>query len=252
MSAADATHVGTATEAVAPGFLSFDQVPQMGMPEPLATLVHAVECGRPWAPALVEAVGQWTAPVEELDGQQMVYLVGGEAFDWLHLAERLLRGLDDALPGSVPVDERERLLFRGELPSNVTPGFFKEALGVSKYRAHLNFFYGVVVEEALWLAVEREIDKERGVRGLHHPNGVTDLVCQRLYRADESALMRHFHRERDSRPSAKVPLAVWKEFIYWLFKRRVGNSDSSRTASDTKKGLWMLEELRGAPQESAL
>jgi hypothetical protein len=252
MSAADATRVGTATEAVDSGFLSFDRAPQIGMPEALAALVHAVECGRPWAPALVQAVGRWTAPVEDLDGQQMVYLVGGEAFDWLHLAERLLRGLDDALPGSIPIEERERLLFRGELPSNVPPGYFKEALGVSKYRAHLNFFYGVVVEEALWLVVEREIDKERGVRGLHHPNGVADLVCQRLYRADQGVLMRHFHRERGSRPSVKFPLAVWKEFLYWLFKRRVGNSDSSRTASDTKKGLQMLDELRGVSQESDL
>ena len=84
----------------------------------------------------------------------------------------------------MPAAERERLMFRGALPLALTPSIFQEALGVEKYRAHLNFFYGVVVEEALWQAVEGEVLKERGVRGLQHPHGVFDLVCQRLYRMD--------------------------------------------------------------------
>ena len=81
-----------------------------------------------------------------------------------------------------------RLLLTGELPAGVTEGRFKDALGVAKYRAHLNFYYGVVVEEALWLAVECEVLKERGVRGLHHGLGVHDLVWQRLYGGDRRVL----------------------------------------------------------------
>ena len=218
-------------------------------PPALEGLIRSVESGVPWARALVEAVGAWTAPRERLGGQERVYLVGGEAFDWLALAERLLHGLDTAVPGAVPTHEQDRLLVRGELPDGITPALFKEALGVAKYRAHLNFFYGVVVEEALSLAVEREVQKERGVRGIQEAFGVLDLVCQRLYRADHASLARRFRREQGRRPSVKFSLAEWKEFTYWLFKMRVGRSDASRTASDTRKGLSMLEELRGTPVE---
>jgi hypothetical protein len=186
-------------------------------------------------------------PCEEVDGERVTYLIAGEAFDWLTLAERLLRGLEAAVPGIVADEDRERLLFKGRLPDEVTPARFRESLGVDKYRAHLNFFYGVVVEEALWHAVEREVTKERGVRGLHHPHGVMDLVFEKLYRADVKTLMRRFRREREERPSVTFTLTEWKEFTYWLFRLRVGKHDSARIASDTRKGLRMLEELWQVP-----
>jgi hypothetical protein len=232
---------------VAPGPSPFEaDAPALAIHEPpaLTSLCRSVQAGKPWAVALLTAVGEWTAPRELVDGEELSYLIGGEAFDWLLLAERLLRGLDAGLPGSVPVSAWEPLLFRGELPPTVTETFFKEALGVAKYRAYLNYHYGVVVEEALWHAVELEVEKERGVSGLQHPMGVQDIVMHRLYRADYAALMRRFRREQGRRPSAKLPLAEWKELTYWLFKRRVGSSDSSRTASDTRKGLRMLDQLR--------
>ena len=213
------------------------------------SFVDEVRCGTPWGVALLTAIGQWSAPVEQVDGVELTYLIAGEAFDWLCLAERLLRALEQRLPGVVPRDELERLLFRGELPKGVTPELFREVLGSDKYRAHLNYFYGVVVEEALWQATERETLKERGVRGLHHPLGLLDVVSQKLYHADSDVLLRKFWREHGKRPAAKFSLSRWKEFSYWLFRLRLGRHDSSRIASDTRKGLLMLEEFwGGAPQ----
>ncbi len=200
-----------------------------------------------WAEALLAAVGRWTAPSETVDGVHIQYLVGGEAFDWLLLAERLLRVVPD---GCVPLEDRDRLLFKGMLPADVSDTDFRSALGPEKYRAHLNFFYGVVVEEALWHAVEREVEKERGVRGLRHPVGVQDLVAERLYRADLGALVRRFQRERGRGRSMRLSLADLRELTYWLFKRRLAGSDQARAASDTRKGLGMLNEIReraGAP-----
>ena len=231
-----------------PGATFFDTNPTLPVShqsEALTGLIQAVQAGQPWPTALIDAVGRWTAPQEILDGEELNYLVGGEAFDWLLLAERLMRGLTEKLPGAVPARDWERLLFTGELPLGVTPDRFKEALGVEKYRAHLNFFYGVVVEEALGLAVEREVHKEHGVRGMQGSLGVIDLVCQRLYRADHATLAKRFRRSQGRRPGAKFTLTDWNEFTYWLFKLRVGRSDAARTASDTQKGLQVLEELRG-------
>jgi len=157
------------------------------------------------------------------------------------LAERLLR----SVPHAIDDDERHVLLFTGQLPRGTTLTEFKEALGPTKFRAHLNYFYGVVVEEALWQAVEDEVLKERGIHGIQETQGMLDAVCQRLYRAKHSVLLRRFQREKGSRYSVKLTLGDLKEFTYWLFKHRVGHSDASRTASDTRKGLRMLTELRG-------
>ena len=227
---------------------SLEQDPTSYASSVLADLVRDIHGGTHWASALVGAIGRWTPPREAVDGEELRYL-GGEAFDWLLLAERLLRGVEQASPGLVPAAAVERLLVSGQLPHDVTESHFREALGFDKYRAHLNFFYGVIVEEALWLAVEREVQKERGVRGLHHPIGVLDQVYQRLYRADLKTLMRRFRLERDERPSVKFTMTEWKEFTYSLFKHRVGNQDSARIASDTRKGLTMLEELWGVAPE---
>ena len=216
-------------------------VPANAEPPAVTYLLRAAETGRPWAPALVEAIGMWTAPRERVDGRDLTYLVAGEAFDWLLLAERLLR----AVPDAVPPEERERLLFGGELPSGVSHEQFKDALGPEKYRAYLNFFYGVVVEEALWLATERDVSKRLGVRGRQDGAGVEDLVMRRLYGAEMAPLVRRFNRERGCARSVRLTLAEWTEFTYWLFKLRVGRSDSARTASDTRRGLGVLRELRG-------
>ena len=214
-------------------------------PSALTHLVTDIDAGTPWATALVHAIGRWTGRRELVEGVEITYLIGGEAFDWLVLAERLLRGVDQISPELLHKAPIERLLTTGRLPDDLPPRLFREALGFEKYRAHLNFFYGVVVEEALWTAIEREIRKERGVRGLHHLFGVQDLVYERLYGANLKTLIRKFRQERAERPSVKFLLTEWKEFIYSLFKHRLKHQDSSRIASDTKKGLTMLEEARG-------
>ncbi len=200
--------------------------------------------GADWARSLLEAVGQWTSPVEVVDGVELRYLIGGEAFDWLLLAERLLRAAPD---GCAPAEERERLLFEGELPPETSESDFQVALGPEKRRACANFFYGVVVEEALWHAVECEVEKERGVRGLRHPFGVQDIVSERLYHADFITLVRRFQREQGRGRSMRFSLSDWRELTYWLFKLRVAGSDQARLASDTRKGLDMLNAIRNRP-----
>ena len=200
-----------------------------------------LESGTPWPEALLAAIGEWSAPSEVVDGVRLDYLIEGEAFDWLLLAERLLR---EAPAGCIPAGETEDLLFTGILPDGITEARFKSLLGPDKYRAHLNHFYGVVVEEALWHAVEREVEKERSVRGLQHPFGVQNLIAERLYRTELLPLLRRFQREHGRGRRVRLTLAESRAFTYWLFKQRVANSDQARIASDTRKGLRVLNELR--------
>ncbi len=207
--------------------------------EIIAGMREAVESGeRHWFIAVLEGVGQWPLAEEEVNGRRYRYLIGGEAFDWLLLMERLCEALADL----TPEDEREALLMYGRFPSEVSEETFRRLLGTAKYRAHLNFRYGVQVEEALQLSVAREVQKERLCRVWENGH-IDDDVCSRIYGATRRELFARFQRER-SQSGDSLSLGDLHEFTYWLFKHRVNNADPARVASDTRKGLAMLSRLQ--------
>lgn len=199
--------------------------------------------GTDWGLALLEAAGMWTQAVEERDGRMYVYLVGEEAFDWLLLAERLCSEIEDL----VPVEIQEDLLFHGKLPQDPDDGELEKLLGFTKFRAYTNYWYGVVVEEALQLAVELEVQKENRSRGrgsTQEPQ-TEDIAWMRLYNDTTPNLLRQFRQEKGYLETDSISLTEKKEFTYWLFKRRVGAWDPARVASDTRKALDCLRLIRG-------
>ena len=196
-----------------------------------------------WFPALLDAIRQWPLPAETAGGREYRYLVGGEAFDWLLLAERLLGEVE----GLVPNEEADALLFHGSLPLGTTEDELQRLLG-AKGAAHLNFYYGVRVEEALQLEVEASVIKERLSR-VWDNGKLDDEIFQRIYGATVENLLSRFHSEHDLAVSGQVSLARLNEFTYWLFKYRVNNSDPARVASDTRKAVAHLEGLRKRGQE---
>jgi hypothetical protein len=215
-------------------------------PQEPQVLEHFREClraGKPWFPCLMEAIAQWDQAEEAVDGQHYRYLVGGEAFDWLQLAQRLCDGAD----GLIPLDEVETLLCDGRPPVETDRHQFRRLIGAAKHRAYLNFFYGVVVEEALMGAVEDEVRKERRSMGLLEEPGVLELeeVCRRIYDAPHSALLEGFRRERGYSQEPVIGLEEMKEFTYWRFKYRLKHCEPDKVASDTRKGLLYLHRQRG-------
>ncbi len=204
-------------------------------------LKRALHDGKGWPTALLEAIGRWPLAQEEVDGMHYRYLLLGEAFDWLMLAGRLLAEVD----GLISTEEKEDLLFQGRLPQAVPESEFSSHIGPEKYRAHLNYFYGVVVEESLILAVEEEIRKERRSQGLPDSEDIVEVAHQRIYGGTREALMRAFRPELGRPDSSSIFLTELKEFTYWLFNRRVNSADSARVASDTRKGLECLVRMRG-------
>jgi len=205
--------------------------------ESVRHLRESIIVGKHWFPALLESISTWTLSEESYRDRQYRYLIGGEAFDWLLLAERLLSEVDSLVPKAEVVD----LLFHSRLPIQMTDEEFKNLIGASKYSAQLNYFYGVTVEEALVLAVEGEVRKEQTARGISEGEEVADEVCERLYGASRNALLVKFRKEKGYPNNRSVKFHELKEFTYWLFKFRVNNSDKARIASDTAKGLKELE-----------
>jgi hypothetical protein len=207
-----------------------------GDTEVVRHLDEEIKAGGNWYLALLKAIGLWTTAEETCQGYHYRYLIGGEAFDWLLLAERLCRSLE----GMMAQEEVQKLLFHGQVPVDLPLEEFKQYIGNCKYRQYLNYFYGITNEEALIAAVREEVRKERRSLGLNHEGNTTDEIYRRIYGADRQTLLDGFRRENSHRPLKSITLDEMREFTYWLFKRRIKLCDKARVASDTRKGLEWL------------
>lgn len=211
--------------------------------EVIRRLEQAITGGKHWYIALLEAIGMWTVAEEVHNQRRYCYLIAGEAFDWLLLAERLC----DAVDGLLPDDEKSALLFYGKPPLKLTAEKFRELIGRAKYRQYLNYFYGITVEEALILAAQEEVRKERRSLGYNNEHDVVNEACRRIYGTAETELLKRFRKDKGYPRLKSISLTELKEFTYWLFKYRLNNCDKARIASDTKKALRQLN-INGFPQ----
>ena len=216
------------------------QLTQAGNAEAITHLEQAIADGKHWYIALLEAIGLWNTAEETHNGRTYHYLIAGEAFDWLLLAERLCQAVD----GLLPDDEKTALLFYGAPPLDLPTEKFKELIGSVKYRQYLNYFYGITVEEALILAVQEEVRKERWASGHVKEQDITiNETYRRIYGATKAILLRHFRQEKGYPQLKSISLTELKEFTYWLFKYRLKQCDKTRVASDTKKALNWLNSI---------
>ena len=206
---------------------------------------QAVLDGQPWFEALLDAVGHWRTPEETIGDRHYRYLIGGEAFDWLLLAERLL----DEMPDLVPPKQRDDLLFANRWPMEIDDAGFAERLGPAKHSAHLNFLYGVLVEEALQLVVEEEIHKENRNRVVGQDRRVDETMFERVYGKSKDDLFAQHYEETGTVLGENVAYTDWQEFVYWLFKLRLRRQDKARIASDTRRGLAQLTRMELAVSE---
>jgi hypothetical protein len=206
-----------------------------GDAEAIRHLKEAIAGGRHWYLALLEAMGRWASAEESYQDRTYRYLIDGEAFDWLLLAERLCGAVE-----GLPEDETSALLFGGRPPLNLSAGEVRELIGQGKYGHYLNYFYGITVEEALMLAVQEEIEKEKRVLGYRSQRDYTEEAYQRIYDAPRAELLRQFRQEKGYPKSVSTTLTEMKEFTYWLFKYRLKHCEKARMASDTKKALQFL------------
>ncbi len=213
-----------------------NQLKPAGEAEAVRHLEQAITGGKHWYIALLEAIGLWDTAEENHNGRTYHYLIADEAFDWLLLAERLCQAVDGLLPN----DEKTTLLFYGKPPLNLPAEKFKELIGSVKYHHYLNYFYGITVEDALILAVQEEMRKERWISGYYKEQDTTNEAYRRIYSATRAVLLRHFRRDKGYPQLGSISLTELKEFTYWLFKYRLKQCDKAKVASDTKKALdWL-------------
>ncbi len=199
-----------------------------------------MEAGRDWFDALLDAIAAWHTPGERYEGRAYQYLIGGEAFDWMLLAERLVGSVN----GLAPHDQSEDLLFHGRPPRPMTPEEFGRRIGPAKLHSAANFWYGVLVEEALQLAAEHEVRKSRHGGLRPEESLLDDMVYERIYGKSRRQLLADYFAERRELAPEAISLTELRELTYWLFKYRVRTSEPARMASDTKKGIEWLRRIR--------
>src|SRR4030042_1486779 len=66
-----------------------------------------------------------------------------------------------------------------------------------RHYSYLNYFYGVVAEEALLSAIQEEVSKEQGCFGLNDHEQVEGEAYRRIYGAEMQALLDQFRNEKD-------------------------------------------------------
>ena len=201
---------------------------------------RAVAEGAEWYPTLLEVIARWVAPEEEVDGVRLHYLIAGEAFDWLLLAQRILAASTDL----VSPEEAERLVVEGVAPRNETEDEFEAAIGPAKYRAHLNFQYGVVIEELLLLSAEQELNKTGRLAGagLAPPDVV---AYERVYGKTFDELKVFYQAEEGVTLGNRVSQTDMRLMLYWLSKFRIRYAEPARIASDTRKAMTVLAGMEG-------
>jgi len=192
--------------------------------------------GKNWYLALLDAAREWPVTEEKTDTAYYRYLIAGEALDLAQISARLIEAAKDL----IPEQEQLNLLFRANPPVALSAEELKEYLGDDKYKQHLNFFYGITVEEVLQEITAEEVRKEeRGVRA--RPDAwVADEAFLRVYGKTQPELMDLFNAE-GGYTWGELSLVEMKEFNYWLFKYRLAHSDPEKSASDTKKALVWLK-----------
>lgn len=236
-----ASSVDTQTHTETPPAKRRVRVPKEGPLNPeqaIEALRRSLEAGNHWYPSLLEIVARWSAPDEEIDGVIFRYLIGGEAFDWLLLAQRLLGEVEEL----IPEEEVERLLVFGLPPDNSSEDEFARAIGGPKHRAHLNFQYGVTVEELLLLAAELELQKAGRLSGTGQPQPDI-LAFERVYGKKLEELQLLYTTETGTLVHDRMRQSELQQFVYWLSKYRLRTSEPARVASDTRKALALMSRM---------
>ncbi len=204
-----------------------------------------------WKLSVLNIVAEWPIASESVNGEQFQYIVGGEAFNWKRLAERLILNLESSEITNPARSEMWEWLHSDHVFGGFEEGLFRRTLGIDRWRGHLNYFYGVHLEQCLFTAIQNRIHRRRFARGMPLTDDSADEAYEGLYYDEESVLWQKFLDEvvPDNAPIESDDcrsLSLDDEFTYWLFKRRIDSTHPAQVAYETQRGLQMMAEISEA------
>lgn len=167
--------------------------------------------------------------------------ISGEAFNWKLSLKHYYSKFDN-------LNELDSYLFTAYDFSHKERNQIKRIMGSKLYSAHLNYFYGVVVENAIREVLRSEMEKKRGY--LDHDNYfvINEKIFRLIYGKKIEDLWAEFcSNERLGERSYYVPNKIYSleydSFTYWLSKKRIKLCAPELNASLISRGLGYLEGI---------
>tara|TARA_Y100001970_G_scaffold225688_1_gene278739 strand:- start:18142 stop:18807 length:666 start_codon:yes stop_codon:yes gene_type:complete len=182
----------------------------------------------------LKIIGKWPVKTEIINNIEYKYWIDDEAFNWHLLATRIIFSLNEEtnkkplnaflhstylLPGS---DQRKII--------NLFPP--------DKYRAHLNFIYGVVLEEVI--ICFNEMEKNKDIINQFHASDAINAVYLDLYGYNFSEFKRIYEFEKKIKLDKFDSLYSYYDFLYWSWKYRIKKSTPEKIAYDSQSGINFL------------
>ena len=179
----------------------------------------------------------------QLKQNYKIYLIQNEALNWKIVAVKLIL-------------ESKNDNFMTYLPSLLNPIIYsdedkntiKNKMGSSFFSAHLNYFYGIIVEQSIREIKKNDFQKEFNYPSYNLKHNINDRVFENLYGKNVNLLWDEFCKNarlnsRRYYTPTKMYCSDYENFTYWLSKKRLKLTTPELNASLISRGLKYLDDL---------
>ena len=196
-------------------------------------LKSKIENGINWEIAVVDCISEWNINEEFYRGYKYKYWINNEAFDWMTLTERL----GSAIKSYLNKEKYHELIFTGLLPNKSSYEYMKKIISGNKLSQMRNFYYGIIIEDLIYVQKSQQYLK----KSLYNTNNYDGY--EEIYGKNINLLFKQFAKNIKFTKKNTINLYIYKEFIYWLFKYRIQNSDETKVASDTNLSIKLAKNM---------
>ena len=196
-------------------------------------LKSKIENGIHWEIAIIDCISEWNIYEEFYRGYKYKYWINNEAFDWMTLTERL----GSAIKSYIHKKKYQELIFTGLLPNKSSYEYMIKIISRNKLSQMRNFYYGIIIEDLIYIQKSQQYLK----KSLDNTN--TYDGYEEIYGKNLNFLFKQFAKDVKYAKKNTINLYTYKEFIYWLFKYRIKNSDKTKVASDTNLSIKLAKSI---------
>lgn len=203
------------------------------MPHLIQELKNKIEKGVNWEKAVVDCISDWDISEEFYRGYKYKYWINNEAFDWMSLTERL----GSAIKSYLNKKKYHELIFTGLLPNKSSYEYMKKVISKNKLSQMRNFYYGIIIEDLIYIQKSQQYLKN-SIYTTNEYDGYEEIYGKNI-----NLLFQQFAKNIKFTKQTRINLYTYKEFIYWLFKFRIKNSDKTKVASDTNLSIKLAKNI---------
>ena len=183
----------------------------------------------------LKIIGHWPLKSEIIDGIEYQYWINDEAFNWYLLASRIIFSVKD----EQNIKKLDHFLSTVHFLPGSDQRIMINLFPPDKYRAHLNFIYGVILEEVI--ICFNEMEKNKDVLNQFNVTDSINLVYLNLYGMDYTEFIRLYEFETKTKLDQFDTLHSYYNFLYWSWKYRLKKSTPEKIAYDSQSGINFLE-----------